>query len=125
MNEDVARHIVDGLRERGVDAHLAEEGVYQFGIRVVLAPNLEAIWAADGTARLSAEVLSDGDLIGFIPELAGSEGFSDAELVDAIARADYTNPEGSERPVSPPPTPALPIEGGVFRRFRDGFRYRD
>jgi hypothetical protein len=26
--------------------------------------------------------------------------------------------------VAPPPAPALPRKGGVFRRFMDGFRYR-
>ena len=44
---------------------------------------------------------------------------------DAIARADYSQPEGHERSVSPPPAPPLPREGGLFRRFLGGFRFRD
>jgi hypothetical protein len=43
--------------------------------------------------------------------------------VDAIARADYDQPEGRERATAPPPAQALSREGGVFRRFLDGFRY--
>ena len=45
--------------------------------------------------------------------------------MDAIARADYDQPEGRERPEEPPPGPPLPHEGGVFRRFTDGFREDD
>ena len=45
-------------------------------------------------------------------------------LVDAIARTDYDQPIARQRPTAPPPEPALPREGGVFRRFLDGFRYR-
>jgi hypothetical protein len=44
-------------------------------------------------------------------------------MVDAIARADYDEPVGRERPEAPPQGTSLPREGGVFRRFVDGFRY--
>jgi hypothetical protein len=125
MNEDVARHVVDALRERGIDAHRADEGVYEFGVRVVLSGGREALWGTDGTATLSAEVMCDGDLTGFIPQIPGSDGFTTPEIVDAISRADYQRPEGQELPSAPPPAPALPAAGGVFRRFIDGFRYRD
>jgi hypothetical protein len=125
MNEETARHVVDGLRERGVDAHLAEEGVYELGVRVLLSDGREALWGADGTDILAAEVMSDGDLVGFVPEIEGSEDFSVADIVDAISRADYSRPEGRELPEAPPPAPPLPVEGGVFRRFFNGFRSRD
>jgi hypothetical protein len=124
MLEDVARHVVDGLRAQGIDAHLAEAGVNQFGIRVVLGDGREARWGAAGAAGLEAEVLLDGDLVGFVPEIDGSADFTEVEIVDAISRADYSTPVGHERPAPLPPGPALPVEGGVFRRFRDGFRYR-
>lgn len=125
MNEDTVRHVVDALRERGIDAHSADEGVYEFGVRVVLPEGREALWGTDGTATLSAEVMWDGDLVGFIPQIPGSESFTVPQIVDAISRADYEQPEGHELPTAPPPAPALPAEGGVFRRFFDGFRYRN
>ena len=39
------------------------------------------------------------------------------------ARADYEQPVGREREQAPPPAKPLAREGGVFRRFLDGFRY--
>lgn len=83
-----------------------------------------ALWGADSTAGLEAEVLLDGELVGFVPEIAGSAQFTDVDIVDAISRADYSTPVGRERPSAPPPKPALPVEGGVFRRFLNGFRDR-
>lgn len=124
MDEDTARLVTDGLRQRGIDAHQADEGVYQFGVRVVLPNGSEALWGDDGTAGLSAEVMWDGDLVGFVPEIPGAADFSIPEIVDAISRADYSEAEGRELPTAPPPAPALPVEGGVFRRFLGGFRSR-
>ncbi len=45
-------------------------------------------------------------------------------IVDAIVRTDYDQPVARQRTDTPAPVPALPREGGVFRRFLDGFRYR-
>jgi hypothetical protein len=67
-------------------------------------------------------VLEDGDLVGFLSELPGSEQFTVAQVVDVISRADYAAPEVREAPVAPPPEAPLPVEGGVFRRFLGGFR---
>ena len=39
-------------------------------------------------------------------------------------RTDYDKPIAVQREKAPPPTEALPIKGGLFRRFMDGFRYR-
>ena len=83
----------------------------------------EAVWGSEGTTGLEAEVLLDGDLVGFVPQIPGSDTFDEAQIVDAIARADYDEPVGRELPEAPPPAPSLPREGGVFRRFLDGFRY--
>jgi hypothetical protein len=58
----------------------------------------------------------------FIPEIAGSGAFDEAQIVDAIARADYEEPVGRELPEAPPPAPPLMREGGLFRRFLGGFR---
>ena len=123
MDENRARRVADALRDRGIDAHLDKGGVDVYGVRVSIDDGREAIWGREGTASLEAEVLLDGDLVGFIPEIPGSESFDEAQIVDAIARAEYDEPEGRERPVAPAPGPALRREGGVFRRFLDGFRY--
>jgi hypothetical protein len=124
MEENRARRVADALRARGINAHFAEVGTYQFGVRVSLPGGRVAEWDTDGTAGLEAQVMQDGDLVGFIPEIKGSEDFTEEQVIEAIARADYDEPVGHERAEAPPPGPALAPEGGVFRRFRDGFRYR-
>jgi hypothetical protein len=123
MDENRARRVADALRDGGIDAHLDKGGVDLYAVRVSIGDGRQAVWGREGTATLEAEVLLDGDLVGFVPEIPGSESFDDAQVADAIARADYDQPEGRERPVAPPPQPALRREGGVFRRFLGGFRY--
>lgn len=123
MDENRARRVADALRERGIDAHLENAGIDIYGVRVVLPDRREAVWGNEGTASLEAEVLLDGDLVGFVPEIPGSGAFDDAQIVDAIARADYEQPEGRERPEAPPAEEPLAPEGGLFRRFMGGFRY--
>src|SRR5271166_5676144 len=123
MDENRALGVSDALRDRGIDAHLAKMGVGAYAVRVVIGDGREAIWGSEGTASLEAEVLLDGDLVGFVPEIPGSDTFDEAQIVDAIARADYDEPVGRERPEAPPPGPPLAREGGLFRRFIDGFRY--
>jgi hypothetical protein len=122
MDENRALRVTDTLRDRGIDAHLANLGVDIYGVRVHLPDGRDAMWGTEGTSSLEAEVLLDGDLVGFIAEIPGSDDFDEAQIVDAIARADYDQPEGHERSSAPPPAPALPREGGVFRRFLGGFR---
>jgi len=124
MEENQARRVVDALRERGVDAQMAKAGVYQFGVRVPLPGGREAVWDTDGTAGLEAQVMRDGMLVGFVPVIEGSESFDQQQVVDAILHTDYDQPIARRRTVPPPPAPALPRQGGVFRRFLDGFRYR-
>jgi len=124
MEENQARHVVDALRDRGVDAQLAKAGVYQFGVRVALPGGREAVWDTDGTAGLEAQVMRDGMLVGFVPVIEGSESFDQQQVVDAIVRTDYDQPVARQRAVAPPPRQPLPRQGGVFRRFLDGFRYR-
>jgi hypothetical protein len=123
MDEFKARRVVDALRDRGVNAHLFR-GVTQFGVRVTLPGGREAEWDTDGTAGLEAQVMRDGMLVGYVPQIEGSEDFDEPSIVDAIARTDYDQPIARQRPGAPPPQRALTREGGVFRRFLDGFRYR-
>jgi len=122
MDEKRTRRVVDALRERGVPAHVARTGVGQIGVRVVIFDGREAIWDTDGAAGLEAQVLRNGTLVGFVPVIDGSEDFDEQQIIDAIARTDYDQPVARQRPSAPPPAPPLPMEGGFFRRFRDGFR---
>ncbi len=124
MDEFRARRVVDALRDRGINAHLLRGGVGQFGVRVSLPGGREAEWDTDGTAGLEAQVMRDGILVGFVPQIGGSEDFGEAQIVDAIARTDYDQPIARQRATAPPAAPPLAREGGVFRRFLDGFRYR-
>src|SRR5262245_35064364 len=111
MDENEARRVVDALRERGVMAHLERAGGAQFGVRVVLRDGREAIWDTDGTAGLEAQVMRNGVLVGFVPRIEDSEDFTEAQVIDAIARTDYDQPIGRQRREAPPPGPALPREG--------------
>jgi hypothetical protein len=124
MDEFRARRVVDSLRDRGVNAHLLRGGNGKFGIRLPLPGGREAEWDSDGTASLKAMVVHDGMLVGYVPRIEGSEDFDESRIVDAIIRTDYNQPVARQRPVAPVLAPALPREGGVFRRFLDGFRYR-
>ena len=123
MDENRARRVADALRERGIDAHFENAGIDIYGVRVVLADHREAIWGNEGTTPLEAEVLLDGDLVGFVPEIPGSADFDDAQVVDAIARADYDQPVGPGTALGPAAGESLAREGGLFRRFMGGFRY--
>ena len=122
MDENESQRVVDALRERGLPAHVERAGVGQFGVRVNLLDGREAIWDTDGTAGLEAQVMRNGTLVGFVPHIEGSEDFTEAQVVDAIARTDYDQPIARQRRTAPPPAAPLPREGGFFRRFRNGFR---
>lgn len=126
MDEFRARRVVDALRDRGVNAHLLRGGVgaSQYGVSVTLPGGRQAEWDTDGTAGLEAQVMRDGMLVGYVPQIEGSEDFDESRIVDAIARTDYDEPVARQRTSAPPSAPALAREGGVFRRFLDGFRYR-
>ena len=123
MEENRARRVVEALRSHGVHASLKKAGVYQFGIAVTLPDGREAVWDSDGTAGLEATVMADGMLRGFVPTIEGSEHFTEAQVVEAIWHTDYDAPVGRRRQTAPPIAAPLPPQGGVFRRFLDGFRY--
>jgi hypothetical protein len=125
VDEKRALRVVDALRDRGINAHVAREGVYQIGVRVALPDGREAVWDTDDTPGLEAQVMRDGMLVGYVPQIDGSENFDEAQTVDAIARTDYDQPVARLRSTAPPPSAPLTREGGVFRRFLGGFRERD
>jgi hypothetical protein len=122
MEENRARRVTDALRDRGINAHLRNSGIDAYTVQVSLSGGREAIWGSEGTTGLEAEVLLDGDMVGFVPEIPGWGNFDVALIVDGIARADYDEREGRELPEAPPAGPSLAREGGVFRRFIEGFR---
>ena len=122
MDENRARRITDALRDRGINAHLRKSGIDAYSVQVPAGGGREAVWGSEDTSGLEAEVLLDGDLVGYVPQIPDSDTFDEDQIVDAIARADYDEPVGRERPEAPPPTAPLPHEGGLFRRFLGGFR---
>ena len=122
MDEKRAGRVVDRLRERGIDAHVEHASTYQFGVRVALRDGRNAVWDTDGTLGLEAQVMANGMLVGFVPQIEGSEDFDEDQTVEAIAATDYDPPIATRRPTPPPPAAPLPREGGVFRRFFGGFR---
>ena len=124
MEENKARRVVDALRERGTNADLAQVGVHQYGVTIRLPDGREALWDSDDTASLEAQVMRNGVLVGFVPEIEGSGTFTEDQIIDSIVRTDYDQPIATQRPTAPPPAAALPVRGGLMRRFMDGFRYR-
>ena len=68
--------------------------------------------------------MRNGMLVGFVPEIEGSDEYTEEQIIDAIVRTDYDKPIATQRKTAPAPTEALPIKGGLFRRFMDGFRYK-
>ena len=125
MEEERARRVVDTLRARNVFAHvkLPQAGITQYGIRVVLPDGREAIWDNDGTAGLEAQVMRNGILVGFVASIPGSENYGDAQIIEAIATADYARPVGRSRPATPRPAATVPRPPATLaQRLRGGFR---
>jgi hypothetical protein len=89
MEENRARSVVEALRARGIGAQMEKAGVYQFGIRIDLPDGRQAIWDTDGTAGLEAQVMRNGVLVGFVPQITGSEHFDEQQTVEAILATDY------------------------------------
>ena len=122
MDENRALRVVDALRRRGVDAHVEHASTYVFGVRVALTGGRNAVWDTDGTLGLEAQVMANGMLVGFVPQLPGSEDFTEEQTVEAIAMTDYDQPVATRRTTPAPVAAPLPRQGGVFRRFLGGFR---
>lgn len=89
MNEAEAHEVVDALRVHGVIASVTRPGTFRVGIRVPLPDGREALWDVDGAAALEAQVMLDGVLVGFVPQVPGSESFDIEQTARAIAAANY------------------------------------
>ena len=116
--------MVEKLRARNVFAHvkLPHAGITQYGVRVVLSDGREAIWDNDGTAGLEAQVMRDGILVGFVASIPGSESYGEAQIIEAIATADYDQPIGRSRTAAPPRTaPAVQRPATLAERLRRTF----
>jgi hypothetical protein len=124
MEEDRAHRVVETLRARNVFAHvkLPHAGITQYGVRVVLPDGREAVWDNDGTAGLEAQIMRNGILVGFVEAIPGSENFGEAEIVEAIATADYDKPVGRSRPARPTTVHGTRPPSSLGRRLRGGFR---
>ena len=123
MDENRAYRVVDALRAKGLNATMEKAGVYEFGIAVRIPGGRTAVWDSDGTLGLEAQVMADGMLVGYVPVIEGSEDFDDEQVIDAILQTDYDKPIATRRSTPAPQRPALPPQGGVFRRFLGGFRH--
>ncbi|MEU3188163.1 hypothetical protein ABZ707_28800 [Streptomyces sp. NPDC006923] len=104
MDEERAGRLVSSLRARGVMAHLAHLGVYEFGVQIVLADGGEAVWDLDEGVGLRAEVIEDGVLMGYVPHVPGSEDFTEEQLMAVIAATTYDK-EGLHPPTDGPGRP--------------------
>ncbi len=89
MREDEATRVAAALVERGIIARVARPSAFRFGIRVPLGDGREALWDVDGAAGLEAQIMRDGMLVGFVPQIDGSESFDEKQTVEAILAADY------------------------------------
>lgn len=89
MREDEATRVVQVLTERGLIARVARPASYRFGVRIPLGDGREALWDVDGAAGLEAQIMRDGMLVGFVPQIPGSEHFDEQQTAEAILAADY------------------------------------
>jgi hypothetical protein len=124
VDEATATEVVERLRERRIFASLNRRaGVYNVGVRVVIPDGREAIWDNDGAAGLEAMVLRDGVLVGYVPQVPGSDDLDAAAVTEIIAGTDYdapvaTAPAPAARPSAPPPRAAAPVRAGWRDRLR-------
>lgn len=89
MQENEATRIAEALTERGLIARVARPSSYRFGVRIPLGDGREALWDVDGAAGLEAQIMRNGVLVGFVPQIEGSEHFDEQQTVEAILTTDY------------------------------------
>jgi hypothetical protein len=106
MEEHIATEVVEKLQARSIFAHINRRvGVYSVGVRVVIPDGREAIWDNDGASGLEAEVLRDGILVGFVPQIPDSDDFTADQIVAVMAATDYDAPMPPSEPAHPTSAP--------------------
>lgn len=89
MHVDDAQTVVDRLRVLRLLARVQHLGVGTAGVVLPLPDGREVVWDAGDASGLEAQVLRDGVLVGFVPVVPGSVGFSLDQIVERIASEDY------------------------------------
>lgn len=89
MDASEVEQVVQGLQRRGFIATVHHPSLNKVCVRVVRPDGSEALWDTDGALGLEAQVMADGMLVGFVPTIPGSAGFTVDQTIEAIARADY------------------------------------
>jgi hypothetical protein len=89
MKEDEAERVAGALRTQGIIARVARPAAFRFGIRVPIGDGREALWAVEGASGLGAQIMRDGVLVGFVPQIPGSADYDESQVVQAIAATDY------------------------------------
>ncbi len=115
MDEHRARRVADALRDRGVNAHLLR-GDGQYGVRVTLPGGREAEWDTDGTAGLEAQVMRDGMLVGYVPQIeARRTSTSHRSLTPSPAPTTTGRSPAcaTTRPRRVPPSPAMAVSSAA------------
>lgn len=121
MDKDKATLVADQLTAWNVPATVVPVGMHCAAVRVRLGGGREALWDADGSAGLDAQVLRDGVLVGYVAELPDSAALPAAHQAWLIATADYDlTPHRWPDPVRPPVAPLTLPKPGSGRPARRG-----
>ncbi|MDP3972235.1 MAG: hypothetical protein Q8P61_04895 [Candidatus Nanopelagicales bacterium] len=89
MHVDDAQTVVDRLRVLRLLARVQHLSVGTAGVVLPLPDGREVVWDAGDASGLEAQVLRDGVLVGFVPVVPGSVGFSLDQIAERIASEDY------------------------------------
>ena len=103
METGAAEDVVAQLHRWNLPASVVPRGGGRAAVRVRLPLQREAVWDSDSADGLRAQVLRDGILVGYVPELPGTRGLGPAGAAWIIATAEYDD------------APSLPDSADVLR----------
>jgi hypothetical protein len=102
MDREMASAVAAQLTTWNVPAKMSPVGMFSAAVRVQLGSGREALWDCDAGSGLTAQVLRDGMLVGFVSELPASSGLTAPQAAWLIATADYDlSPWGQLGPARP------------------------